>query len=511
VGGGAQPVYEAGHFDVVVVGGGTAGAVVASRLSEDPDRTVCLVEAGPSDVGDARLRWLHDWPALVGSALDADAGTDADAPGRRPSRARVLGGCSSTGAGTALRPLPGDWQSWVDAGAAGWEHLAMSPYWVRLLPAIRNVAEEHRSAVARDFVEAAADTLDVPVLVGFNSAPFDDGVGFVPVTSDPLTDARASASVAYLHPFLTRPNLTVHTQTWAGRLETSGDRVTGVRVRHGDGTGALVRADDVVLCAGAVDSPRLLLQSGVGPADALRALGVDVVADLPGVGDRLVDRPEVVLVRAVPERSVRGTATGGEAAAFVRRDGGAVPDLRLRLSHVLPAEHLAHLGHGVPDHGVALDVGAARPESRGSVRLVSADPAVPPAVDLGLLSDPDGRDAAVLAEGVARAREVLAADPLSRWLGEEAAPGEGTADGGLEAYVRRSVRTGHHLAGSCAMGGVDHPAAVVDPDLRVRGLANLRVADASVFPTLPTVDPLVAVLMVAERAADLVARGRPVI
>ncbi|MGH8866478.1 MAG: GMC family oxidoreductase [Actinomycetes bacterium] len=489
--------HEDAAYAVVVVGGGAAGAVVASRLTEDLDRTVCLVEDGPGPADDGCVR-------------------------------------------TAFRPLPGDWQDWVAAGARGWEHLAMSPYWVRLLPTIRPVAPGGRGPLAEAFVAAASDAWGVPEVEDFNIEPFAEGAGFAPVALRPDTDAAAPADPAdawtsvpgtYLDPFLSRPNLTVHTHTRAYRLLVTDGRVSAVCVRGQDGTEQVLHADEVVLCAGAVETPRLLMLSGLGPADALRALGLEVVADLPGVGANLLDHPVVPVALSTgkgqsttttgktngrttdtPPGRASGEATGGEAMAFTRRDAAAsVPGLRFRLSGELPTAQLQRLGHKVPAHAVGVQVGVAHPRSRGSVRLTSDDPSAAAEVDLGHLSDGDGLDAAALADGVRLAREVAVAGPLADWVDDEAAPGPGVAEAdGLVEYVRGAVGTAHHTAGTAAIGPDDDPAAVLDPQLRVRGLANLRVADASVFPTLPSVDPMVAVLMVGERAADLLARGRPV-
>lgn len=525
----------AGHedkpYDVLVVGGGTAGAVVASRLTEDPDRRVCLVEAGPSDQGDDRVLTLRRRTELLGSELDVDYPVVEQARGNSHVRhrgARVLGGCSSHSPLISLRPLPGDLDEWVKAGCGGWDHLSMAPYWVRLLSTIAPVAEKDRNPVARDFVAAAASAMGVPEVDDLNAAPFAGGAGFLPVAYDPESNRRSSASVAYLHPFLSRPNLTVQLETWAYRLQVSGEgRVSGVNVRHEDGTTRLLRADDVIVCAGALDTPRLLMLSGIGPAADLRDLGIDVVSDVPGVGQNLLDHPESVVVWETKEPLPPSSATDSDAALFVCRNGSARgvpatagatlepevgPDLVFGFSQAPFTLRTERLGYPVPEHGVSMTPSVPKPRSVGRMWLTSDDPTVTPALDFRYFTDPDGHDERTIVDGLRIARDVGAASPLAEHLAREVAPGSDVStDDELSAYGRSVAHTVHHPAGTAAMGSDDNPMAVVDPALRVRGVRGLRVADASVFPTMPAVDPMVTVLMVAERAADLVARGRPAI
>lgn len=247
------------HYDYVIVGGGTAGSVIASRLTENPAITVALIEGGPSDVGRDDVLTLRRWMGLLGGELDYDYPTTEQPRGNsyiRHSRARVLGGCSSHNTLIAFKPLPCDWDEWAAAGAAGWDAASMDPYFSRLRNNIVPVGEADRNAIASDFVDAARTTLGVPRVEGFNKAAFQDGVGFFDLAYHPEDNRRSSASVAYLHPFLDRPNLHIALETWAFRLEFDGSRATGVRVRTAAGEERLVRARrEVVVCAGAVDTP----------------------------------------------------------------------------------------------------------------------------------------------------------------------------------------------------------------------------------------------------------------
>jgi len=501
------------EYDIVVVGGGTAGAVVAGRLSADPDLRVCVIEGGPSDVGDDRVLKLRNWLNLLESDLDYDYPTVPQPRGNshiRHSRARVLGGCSSHNTMISFRPPPEDFADWEAAGATGWSSAAMLPYWQRLAIHIEPVALPDRNPLTVDFVAACHAALGVPVHEDFNAAPFADGVGFFPVGYYPQTGVRSSASVAYLHPYLDRANLTVLTETWAYRLDTDQrGTVTGVRVRTADGDHRVVRATgEYVLCAGAIDTPRLLLLSGIGPADDLTKLGIDVALDLPGVGEHLLDHPESLILweasRPIPPQS----AMDSDAGLFVRRTPGASrPDLMFHLYQIAFTANTARLGYDVPAHGFGMTPNVPRPHSVGRLWLLDADPSTKPALDFRYFTDPEGYDEQTIVDGLRIAREVAATEPFRSWIAREIAPGPGlTTDQELSAYGRAAHHTVYHPAGTCRMGANSDPLAVVDPQLRLRGTTNVRIADASVLPTMTSVNPMVAVLMIGERAADLISR-----
>ncbi|AGZ41969.1 GMC family oxidoreductase [Actinoplanes friuliensis] len=506
-----MPALHTDEFDVVVVGGGTAGAVVASRLSADPGVRVCLVEGGPSDVGDDRVLQLRNWLNLLETEYDYDYPTVEQPRGNshiRHSRARVLGGCSSHNTMISFVPPPGDFADWVAAGATGWSWDEMQTYWQRLAVQIQPVAAKDRNPLTEAFVASCHTALGVPVHEDFNTKPFADGTGFFPVAYYPETGVRSSSSVAYLHPYLDRPNLTVLTETWASRLDVDGDRVTGVRVTR-DGHEEVVRGAEYVLCAGAIDTPRLLLLSGIGPATDLRDLGIEVALDVPGVGEHLLDHPESLILwestRPIPPQS----AMDSDAGLFVRRDtGDERPDLMFHLYQLAFTVNTKRLGYDVPEHGFGMTPNIPRPRSVGRLWLTSADPSVKPALDFGYFTDPDGYDEQTIVDGLRIAREVAATEPFKSWIAREIAPGPHLqTDEELSAYGRAAAHTVYHPAGTCRMGAISDDLAVVDPELRLRGCTNVRIADASVFPTMPSVNPVVAVLMIGERAADLVAEG----
>lgn len=505
------------QYDYVIVGGGTAGSVIAARLSEDPSVTVCVIEGGPSDAGDERVLDLRNWINLLGSELDYDYPTVEQPYGNshiRHSRARVLGGCSSHNTLISFRPFAEDLDEWVSAGGTGWDMATCAPYLDRIACQIAPVAGKDRNPIARDFVTAATRALSVPEVADFNAKPFADGAGFFSVAYQPDNgNRRSSASVAYLHPIMgERPNLTILTETWAYGLTFDGDAVTespptvtGVTVRRADGETAEIRAGrEVVVCAGAVDTPRLLMLSGLGPAADLRALGIDVRADLPGVGENLLDHPETVIVWETDGPIPPNSVMDSDAGLFVRRDtSDPRPDVMLHFYQIPFCDNTERLGYPVPPYGVSMTPNIPRARSRGRLWLTSADPSVKPALDFRYFTDPDGYDAQTLVDGIRAAREVAATDPLASWLVREVAPGPAVQnDADLSEYARRAAHTVYHPAGTCRMGA--DPLAVVDPELRVHGVRNLRIADASVFPTLPSANPMVTVLMVGERAADLI-------
>lgn len=501
-------------YDYLVVGGGTAGAVVAARLSEDPARRVCLIEAGPSDVGRDDVLQLRRWMELLEGPLDYAYRTVLQPSGNSHivhSRARVLGGCSSHNTMIWFKPLPSDWKDWERAGAAGWGSAAMEPYYRRLLNRHQLVAAKDRNAILFDWVASAASAAGVRPDPDWNAASFGGGAGFLDIGYDPQTGIRSSSSVAYLHPILGgRANLTVLTDTRALRVEVAADRATGVTVAGADRPPRTLHATgEVILCGGAIDTPRLLLHSGIGPARALEDLGIGAVHDLPGVGARLLDHPESIIMWELVRPLGPETTMHADCALFVDRLGeDDRPDLMYHTYQIPFTFNTERLGYPVPEHAICMTPNVPRPRSAGRLWLLSANPAVKPALDFGYFTDPDGYDAATIVDGLELARQVAATAPFSTWLKREVAPGPHVAGRqALSHYGRAVHHTVYHPAGTCTIGAEGDECAVVDPALRVRGLASLRIADASVFPSMPTVNPMVMVLMIGERAADLIAAG----
>ncbi|MFI5657324.1 GMC family oxidoreductase [Streptomyces sp. NPDC051684] len=503
-------------YDYVIVGGGTAGSVIASRLTENPDVTVAVIEGGPSDIDRDDVLTLRRWLGLLGGDLDYGYTTTEQPRGNSHilhSRAKVLGGCSSHNTLISFKPLPGDWDEWAAAGAEGWDHKAMDPYFGKLRNNIVPVDAKDRNAIASDFVEAARAATGVPRVEGFNKGPFKDGVGFFDLAYHPENNKRSSASVAYLHPHMEagdRPNLTLMLETWAYKLEfdatDAGLTARGVHVRGKDGVEKLISArTEVLVCAGAVDTPRLLMHSGIGPKADLEALGIPVLHDLPGVGENLLDHPESVIVWETNGPIPENSAMDSDAGLFIQRDPEAAgPDLMFHFYQIPFTDNPERLGYEQPEHGVSMTPNIPKPKSRGRVYLTSADPEVKPALDFRYFTDEDDYDGKTLVDGIKIAREIAKTEPLAGWLKREVCPGpDVTDDEALSEYARKVAHTVYHPAGTCRIGAADDELAVVDPQLKVRGLNSIRIADASVFPTMPAVNPMIGVLMVGEKCAEL--------
>lgn len=493
----------AASADVLVIGGGASGAVVARRLAEDPEISVLLVEAGPSDERREEILRLRDWLALL-----EDPGTSVPYPIEpQPhanselvhSRARVLGGCSSHNAGIAVRAPDVDFERWAAAAGERWGPDGTADAWERVLETVSINPPATRNPLA-DAVVRAGEQVGLPLIERWGRA-VPSGIGRLPLA---VRDGRRqSSSVAYLHPLAALPdNLEVLTDTAVRRIELdNAGAAVAVRTAHG-----LIRArHEIVLCAGAFETPKLLMLSGIGPAEELRRHGLALRVELPGVGARLLDHPEAIVTwsasRPVPDEGDQFW----EVALFAETERGPIMG-HVGMKPVVPP------GYRQPVYGLSITPNTAWPRSEGRVSLSSDDPRDLPRVDPAYLTDPAGDDVAVLVEGVRLARRVAAAPALAAWLEEEIAPGRAcVSDEELERYIRATLATVHHPAGTARMGDPGNEATVVGPDLAVRGVDHLRVADASIFPALTTVNPCLTCMMVGERAAEIVAgalRGR---
>ncbi|KAK5996503.1 Choline oxidase [Cladobotryum mycophilum] len=525
------PSSAASGFDYIIVGGGTAGCVVASRLSAYlPERRVLLIEAGPSDYDLNNVLDLRKWLTLLGGELDYDYPTVEQPNGNsfiRHSRAKVLGGCSSHNTLISFRPFKHDMDRWVAKGCHGWEWENVMRLVDNLRNTIQPVHARHRNQLCKDWVQAASEALEVPVYSDFNNEIRDKGymkhgTGFLSVSYNPDNGYRSSASVAYIHPILRgeerRPNLTVLTETHVSKLIVENDAVTGVQIKLvSDETMILKPRKEVVICAGAIDTPRLMLNSGLGPRTQLEGLGIPVVKDIPGVGENLVDHPETIIIwelkKPMPQNQ---TTMDSDAALFLRREipnaagkDGDTADIMIHCYQIPFTVNTERLGYRKVAEGWAfcMTPNIPRPRSRGRLYLTSADPSVKPALDFRYFTDSEGYDAKTLVEGIKASRKVAQQSPFKEWLAEEVAPGPNVqTDEELSEYARRVSHTVYHPAGTTKMGDVTKDElAVVDPELKVRGIKNLRIADAGVFPEMVTVNPMVTVLAIGERTAELIA------
>ena len=470
-------------FDVAIAGGGSAGCVLAARLSEDPARTVCLVEAGPdygprssgawpADLLDPRsFTFTHDWGA---------GGED-----NRSLGARVIGGCSTHNACMAVVGTPEDYDEW----GPEWSHEAFAPYLARAREMLRVVPANtpEPGPLHAAFLEAAVDA-GLPLL-----ADPDDPtrpIGSASLPSNVVDGTRWNTAFAYLDEARGRPNLTVLCETTIDRVELDGTRAVAVLTSAGE----RIEAATIVLAAGAYFAPAILLRSGIGPEDDLRRHGIPVVAALP-VGEVLLDHhgtgirwePTAALDRATVDHVARSGPIFHPHAFAKAASSSCAPgswDLHL-LSWTNPADE--RIGYEA-----SLAIFHLKPGSAGRVRLGSRDPSELPVVERGFLHDPG--DLATIVEGLQLAREVAARPPLARLLGSEREPGSED----LGAYARRTLRNYFHPAGTCGIG------RVLDTDGRVLGIENLVVADASVMPTIPRANTNLTTVAVAERLAETI-------
>ena len=518
------------EYDFVIVGGGTAGCVIASRLTEYlPNKKVLLIEAGPSDFKDDRVLLLKDWLNLLGGELDYDYGTTEQPNGNshiRHSRAKVLGGCSSHNTLISFRPFEYDCKRWEEQGCVGWSFKTFMRVLDNLRTTPQPVHKRHRNQLCIDWVDSCSKAMDIPIIEDFNheiktTGALKGSVGFFNVSYNPDTGHRSSASVAYIHPILSgsekRSNLTVLTNAWVSKVNVSGSKVTGVNVTFQDGSRRTLNPKaETILCAGAVDTPRLMLLSGLGPKQQLSELGIPVLHDLPGVGENLLDHPESIIMwelnKPVP---VAQTTMDSDAGIFLRReianaagDDGEIADIMCHCYQIPFTMNTDRLGYDSPLNAFCMTPNIPRPRSRGRLFLTSSDPSVKPSLDFRYFTDPEGYDAATIVAGFKAAREIAKQAPFSDWIKREVAPGPAIqSDEALSEYGRRVAHTVYHPAGTTKMGDVSKdPNAVVDPELKVKGLQGLRIADAGVFPEMPSINPMLTVLAIGERAAELIAQ-----
>jgi choline dehydrogenase len=517
-------------YDYVIVGAGSAGCVLANRLSEDPDVNVLLLEAGPPDVNQ-NIHVPLGYLKLGGTEVDWDihSAPEAECLGRRITlpRGRVLGGSSSVNAMVYIRGNPLDYDSW---GVSGWSWSDLLPYFLKAEDNERGASELHgvggplavseersHNKISRAFVEAGVEA-GLPRNPDFNGAE-QDGVGLYQVTQ--RGGMRASTAVSYLHPVMERANLTVMPYMQVQRILFEGTRAVGVQASQLGQVQELRAEREVILCGGSYNSPQLLMLSGVGPAEHLTMREVEVLLDRPNVGANLSDHPATQLVWTTPEpeslllalepaalEQYEATQTGpfasnlAEAGGFTRVGADApAPDIQF---HVAPV-HIVDEGMGDPQaHGVWVSPCLLTEHSRGTVKLASNDPSAKPIVHNAFYTE--GDDLARMVAGLRAALDICAQPAIKPYCAAPFNVPEGAGEEALRMHAARTTFAIYHPVGTCRMG--EDPDAVVDAQLRVNGLEGLRVVDASVMPVVPRGNTNAPTIAIAERAADLIRHGQ---
>ncbi len=522
------------EFDYIIVGGGASGCVMASRLSENPANKVLMIERGRRDFHP----WIHI-PAAFFKILRAGNDTQnyiaapSKGMGGRPTivpTGKVIGGGSSVNAMLYVRGQSEDYDNWAQLGAKGWSYSDCLPVFRELENNERLENEYHgakgdlhvsdamhKHPLSTAFVKAAQQT-GLPLNPDFNGSA-QEGVGFYQTTTN--KGRRCSAAQAFLRKAKKRPNLTVMTNATVEKLTFDGTRVTGVAMEGGPKIKTL---GEVVLCAGAFETPRLLQLSGIGNAEQLRDLGIEVISDLPGVGENYQDHLESTvqgetlepistfrhdigvravahMVRYLTTRQGLLTSNVCETGGFMDVSGSGIPDLQF---HVLPLMVAGLDRLAIEAHGISIGPCFLRPKSRGSYKICSADPNVPPVFTSGALTDQ--QDVDILMRGVRKAIEILDAPALAGLIKRRHMPEPGLEndDAGLEDYVRKTAKTLFHPSCTVKMGADNDRMACLDSQLRVRGVQGLRVCDASAMPALVSGNTNAPTMMIAERCARFV-------
>ena len=530
-----RPASDRELYDYIIVGAGSAGCVLASRLSEDPSVRVLLLEAGGKDRS-LKIKIPAAFPEQFHTKLDWDFATEPEphVDGRSlfVPRGKALGGSSSMNAMLYVRGRPLDYDSWEAQGAPGWGYSDVLPYFIKSEDNVRGASEYHGVGGPLHVSEqrsprplnrsllAASEAAGIPRIADYNG-PEQDGVSMFQVTQK--DGRRFSAADAYLRPAMGRPNLVLRTGVSVLGVELEGERAVGVRLRKGRRGVEVARAKrEVLLSAGAIGSPQLLLLSGIGRAEELRAAGVEARHELPGVGRNLQDHPFVTVMWEVSDRdtlygadkpkplaewllrkSGKLSSTVAEVVAFTRTRGGLpAADIQFHMGAAYFEDHGAETYDG---HCMVIAPVLVSPKARGQVWLRSADPTDKPRIITNSLSEPE--DVESMIAGMRMAREIAGQTPLRETVVKELKPGGGAVGReDLEADLRRRLMLIYHPVGTARMSDT-HEQAVVDSQLRVHGIEALRVIDASVMPSITGGNTHAPTIMIAERGADLI-RGR---
>lgn len=525
------------QFDYIITGGGSAGCVLAHRLSEDPSIKVLLLEAGGNDTHP----FFH-WPAGFAKMTKGIGSWGwSTVPQKnlknrvmRFTQAKVIGGGSSINAQIYTRGVPADYDEWVsEEGATGWGYEDVLPYFKRAEKNQRYDNRFHGNAgplgvsnpisplpICEAYFQAGQE-MGIPFNPDFNGEQ-QAGLGYYQLTQ--FNARRSSTSIAYLKPILSRPNLSVMLNTLATKVIVESGRAVGVEVTQGSSRSKVVlRAErEVVVSSGAMGSPKLLLQSGIGPADHLKSVGIPVVQDLPGVGSNLQDHLDLFVIAECTgdhtyDKYLKPHHAAWAGIQYLLLKKGPVASSLFETGGFWYADENArspdiqfHLGLGsgieagvakMKNSGVTLNTALLRPRSRGTVRLASSDPTAAPLLDPNYWSDPYDREMSI--KGLRLAREILSQPAMRPYVKSEVLPGSDLmTDEQLFNYACAHAKTDHHPVGTCKIGPASNSRSVVTPDLKLIGLQGIRIVDASVMPRVPSSNTNAPSIMIGEKGAD---------
>jgi len=526
------------QFDFIIIGAGSAGATLAARLTENEQFNVCLIEAGGKD----KSPFIHIPFGLAFLARMTNLGWEYDTEPQSQldnrslfwPRGKVLGGSSSLNAMCYVRGVPEDYDLWSEMGAKGWDWQSVLPYFKKSEKQQHGESElhgadgylsvsdlRHTNPISKTFVDAA-EGAGLSKVTDFNSTE-REGLGFYQVTQE--NGQRCSTAKGYLAPALARTNLTVLTKALVEKILIEDGVAIGVKLQLNGQLIELTASKEVLLSAGAINSPQVLMLSGLGPKEHLTENGIDTVIDLPGVGQNLQDHLDAIVQHrcknrdsysislALIPRYVKAafnymfnrkglfTSNVAEAGGFDKtQHAGDIPDIQY---HFLPAILLNHGRTTAFGYGYGVHVCGLYPKSRGEIKLRSNEPGDLAVIDPNYLQHPD--DQQVMIDGVRRARKILAAPAFQKYRSWEIGPGpEAQTDEQILAFIRKKAETIYHPVGTCKMGDIEEEMTVVDPELKVKGVKGLRVVDASVMPTLVGGNTNAPTIMIAERCADLI-------
>lgn len=486
--------------DYIVVGGGTSGCIIAARLA-DAGFNVVLFDAGYLDEYNWRILNLKNWTNLLGSNYDYNYKAqycNEDYHQLNYSRAKLLGGCSSHNSCIAFDPPESDLKEWVKNGAIDWDLDNMRCY----LNKVKNKVNIENTPLSNEFHQ---DFIKSTNKIGINTIKFNQkeniGIGWFDMNK--RDNVRQSSSVAYLHPLSKWRSLSINLNTQVIKVLIKNKKAIGVLTLDGN---IFYAKKEIIISCGAIDTPKLLLLSGIGPKDHLKDIRIELIQDLPGVGNNLLDHYETVINYETHYNLTSDSINGWELGIFYKsKESLQDPDIMMNLGTSVFTQNTKIYGYPTARYGFSITPIITRPKSKGYIKLKNKNPLEHPIINLNYFSDMSDCD--TLIKGFKKAREIMQQSPMEKWIKRELTPGlEVQSDKDILTYIKKTCNTSHHMSGTCKMG-IDK-MSVIDPELKVYGISNLRIADASIFPTMIGVNPCITVMMIGEKCADLILKSK---